>query len=180
LWWKNNKVFDSYFIKQMMKKIILPLLIIVLFFNSKTTVAQDIIDTPITHYVFDKKVKVNVKINPVFLVSGRVLGMNLEDIIGATVTNKRTAEKAITADHGTYQIDAAKGDTLVFSIAKYSLELRPVRSATDRLNMIMVKRKADSLPAGYSKSNYNRARREDEELIRILEKDARLEGKWKY
>jgi hypothetical protein len=161
---------------RIMKKILLLLLSTAFFFYSKTTVAQDIIDTPITHYVFDKKAKTYAP----FLINGRVLGMNLEDVIGATVTNKRTAEKAITADHGTYQINAAKGDTLVFSLAKYSLELQPVRSTADRLNIILIKRKADNLPAGHSKSDYNKAHREDEELIRILEKDARIEGRWKY
>jgi hypothetical protein len=162
----------------MMKKIILSLLIMVLFFYSKMTLAQDIIDTPITNYVFDKKVK--VKINPTFLINGRVLGMNLEDVVGATVTNKHTAEKTITGDHGTFRINAAKGDTLAILISKYSLLLQAVKSATDQVNIIMIKRKADHLPDGYSKSDYNKARREDDELLRILEKDAGIEAKWKY
>jgi hypothetical protein len=156
-----------------MKKILFTILFILSMFFSKITFAQ-IIDTPIEHYVFDPKVI------PAFPVTGRVIGVNLEDVTGADIVNMCLAEKSKTDSHGTFHINAAIGDTLLILTRKYSTGLQRVKSSKENLNVILIRRKVDLLPPGYSRSDYNKARREDEELIRILEKDAKLEGKWKY
>jgi hypothetical protein len=156
----------------MTKKIAL-LPIFVLLFFARLVVAQEIIDTPIVH-------DLNPKFYKTFSLNGRVIGMNLENVSGASVTNKRTAESVNTDGNGLYKITAAKGDTLFFAIAKYAKEMRPVKNSKENLNVILMKRKANNLPAKHSRSDYDKAKAEDDELYRILEKDAKLEGKWNY
>lgn len=114
------------------------------------------------------------------VVRGRVLGVNLENVAGATVTNCRTADKTVTDANGIYQLNVAKGDTVIFRIARYSVTPEVVKSLRDNLNVIMIKRKADSLPAGSPPSEYKKAKRDDKKMVEILEKDARLDDKWKY
>jgi hypothetical protein len=155
-----------------MKKTLLLLSFLLLIFLSKISSAQ-IIDTPIVH-------DLTPRIYKMFLIQGRVIGVNLEDVNGAAITNKRTAEKIMTNSHGIYELNAAKGDTLIFEIAKYSKDSRIIKNPKERLNVILIKRKTDELPANHSSSDYNKAGRADEELLRILEKDAKLEGKWNY
>jgi hypothetical protein len=159
-----------------MKKNLLLFLLIPLAFQSKTAIAQAVADTPIEHYVFYKNPKVYVNI----MISGRVIGVNLEDVQGVKVKNIRTAESASTDGHGIFKINAAKGDTLHFEVAKYSKEVRIIKNAKENLNVIMIKRKTDELPPSHSSSDYDKAKKADNELYRILEKDAKLEGKWKY
>ncbi|MDR3694436.1 hypothetical protein [Mucilaginibacter sp.] len=145
----------------------------ILLFLSRAALAQEIIDTPIVHDLTPKVYKT-------FTVKGRVLGMNLEFVQGVTVTNKRTSENVTTDVNGIFRITATTGDTLFFNISKYSNDTLKFRSPKENLNLVMIKRKVDSLPPGCSAGEYNRAKREDNELYRILEKDAKLEGKWKY
>lgn len=114
------------------------------------------------------------------LIRGRVLGVNLENVAGATVTDLRTAEKTATDINGIYQLKVAKGDTVVFRTMKYSVTPAVVKSLRDNLNVIMIKHKTDGLPAGYTPSEYEKAERDDRKLIEILKKDARLDDKWKY
>jgi hypothetical protein len=155
-----------------MKKILLLLSFILLLFLSKTSSAQ-IIDTPIVH-------DLTPRIYKTFAIQGRVIGVNLEDVAGVTITNKRTAGKITTNSHGIYEVNAAKGDTLFFEVSKYSKVMEVIRNPKERLNIILIKKKTDELPANHSSSDYNKANRADDELLRILEKDAKLEGKWNY
>jgi hypothetical protein len=160
-----------------MKKPFLLLCFVLFVLLSKTASAQ-VVDTPIEHDIgiHDPKPKV---FNSV-LLTGRVIGVNLENVPGVSVKNIRTSEKVSTDSRGIYQVNAIKSDTLVFYIAKYSKDTMIVKSLKDNLNLIMFKRKVDELPADYSSSDFNKAKREDNELYRVLEKDARLEEKWKY
>ncbi len=150
-----------------MKKLYLFFFLIVVL--SKTSYAQAI-DTPVTEPRVIEK----------FLINGRVIGFNLEDLDGATIINVCSAEKVSANSHGIYRITAAKGDTLIFEFAHHSKEVRPIKYPKEKLNVIMVKRKTDDLPANYSRREYNNAVKADAEFYRILEKDARLEGKWNY
>ncbi|BAU55814.1 hypothetical protein [Mucilaginibacter gotjawali] len=148
---------------------------------SKAAFCQEIIDTPIEHYIVYKDPKViKVKINPPFAITGRVIGMNLENVQGVMVTNICTAETAKTDNNGIYHIHAAKGDTLAFVIPKYSNELRGIKPSRENLNIILIKRKADSFVNKSPGRDYSKALSDDNELYRILEKDAKLEGKWIY
>ena len=149
---------------------------ILLIFLSETAICQDVIDTPIVNFIVYKTPKVYKP----FVVNGRVLVVNLDDARGAIVVNACTAEKTIADSHGFYQIMAIKGDTLAFQLSKYSVAMQGVRSPNDNINIILFKRKSDSLPPGHSKSDYNKAKKEDDELYRILDKDAKQDGKWKY
>ena len=99
---------------------------------------------------------------------------------GVTIINSRTAEKVTTDSRGIFQVTVVKGDVLTFSISKYSKEVRIIKNVTENLNVIMIKRKVDELPADHSDSDYNKAKQTDDEFYRILEKDAKIEGKWKY
>jgi hypothetical protein len=157
-----------------MKKLLLLLSFILMLFVSKNSFAQ-IIDTPIQYYIVNTPM-----VYKPFPVTGRVIGVNLENVQGVAITNICSAEKAITDNNGIYHINGAKGDTLAFEILKYSRDFKGIKSPKENLNVIMIKRKADNLPSDHSKSDYRKARNEDDELYRILEKDAKLEGKWNY
>lgn len=138
-----------------------------------TNAFPQIIDTPIVHDL--------TQINYVmFNVSGRVINMNLKDISEATITNKRTNEKAKTDMMGIFHIGATVRDTLFFEYPKLSTEMRSIKHPKDQINVVMIARKIDHLPLNYSKEEHERAIREDEKFYRILEKDAKLEGRWKY
>jgi len=145
-------------------------------FLSKTVWCQQIIDTPIEHDIGIKEPKVIKS----FVINGRVIGVNLENVQGVSVTNIRTGDKVNTDSRGLFQVNIIKGDTLTFSVSKYSKETRIIKYPNENLNVIMIKRKVDELPSNYSQSDYNKASREDDELYHILEKDAKLEDKWKY
>jgi len=151
-------------------------------FLSKPAVAQEIIDTPIEHYIVEPKIPAPKIYKPkvYILITGRILGVNLEDVKGAIITNLCTAQKANTDSHGVYHILAAKGDSLGFEFPKYSKNIEAVKTPNDPLNIVMIKRTADNLPAGHSSSDLKKAKSADDELYRILEKDAKLEEKWKY
>jgi hypothetical protein len=150
---------------------------LLLLFLSKAAAAQEIIDTPIEHFIVEPKI---YKPKVYILVTGRILGVNLEDLKGAVITNLCTAEKASTDSHGVYHILAAKGDSLGFEFPKYSKNTEAVKAPNDPMNIIMIKRTADNLPAVHSSSDLRKAKSADDELYRILEKDAKLEEKWKY
>ena len=147
----------------------------------KQSFCQERVDTPITNFVPqpppDKKPRPIVPLYTVNL-SGRVIGVNLEVVSGAAVTNYRSDEKTLTNSNGIFQITVAKGDTLTIEVGKYSKGLFVVRSLKENINIVMIKRKTDGLTPGAS--GYGKANRDDEELLRILEKDAKLEGKWNY
>jgi len=157
------------------KKIRYIFLLIVSVFFFKSTFGQ-VIDTPIEHYVVNKELKVK----PDFAISGRVLGVNLEDVTSADIINMCSAGRSKTDNRGIFHINASAGDTVAVSTPKYSAGLRCVKSAKENLNIILIKRKTDLLPPGYTRGDFNKARKDDEELLRILEKDAKLEAKWKY
>ncbi|HEY8782659.1 MAG TPA: hypothetical protein VIM16_13630 [Mucilaginibacter sp.] len=167
-----------------MKKLFLLFSFILIVLLSKTVLAQEVADTPIVHNIGVQAPKVYkakvLKLNKPFPITGRVLGVNLENVEGVIVTNICTAEKASTDSHGIYHIEAAKGDTLAFEIPKYSGELRSIKAQKGNLNIIMIKRKAIDLLPNHSRSDYSKARKDDDELYRILEKDAKIEGKWNY
>ncbi len=159
----------------MFKKITLSILLISPLFAGTVFAQQAVADTPITNYVFYSN---NNK--PTFSISGRVLGMNLENVQGVTVLDICTAEKAVTDNHGLYTIGVCKGDTLAFLIPKYSVFVRGFKSPKDNGNMIMIKLETDKLPANYSPADYRKAEAADNKLLHILEKDAKVEGKWNY
>ncbi|WP_295671829.1 hypothetical protein [uncultured Mucilaginibacter sp.] len=164
----------------MINKIALFSFFILLLF-SRSVLAQEIIDTPIEHYIVYQDPKViKVKINPPFAITGRVIGMNLENVQDVAVTNICTAETAKTDNNGIYRIHAAKGDTLAFVISKYSTELRGVKPSKENLNIILIKRKADAFVNKIPIHDYNKAVSDDNDIYHILEKDAKLEGKWVY
>jgi hypothetical protein len=151
------------------KTLFLSTLFISILFLPKISNAQ-IIDTPIEHYVFAKDLEKVIK--------GRVIGMSLENIGNATVSNIRTKEKATTNSQGFYELKAAKEDTIVFEHVGHSKELRVIKHTEDKLNVILIKRKTDTLDP--DSGDYKKAAKADNELYRILEKDAKLEGKWNY
>jgi hypothetical protein len=157
-----------------MKKLLLLLSFVSLLFLSKTALCQQIIDTPITNLILPPTV---IKTFP---VNGRVLGFNLEFLRGVIVTNSRTKEKTNTDSRGIFHMDVSKEDTLTFEIANHSKETRTVKSAKDHINVIMIRRKVDELPPNALLSTIDAAAEADDKFYRILEKDAKLEGKWKY
>jgi len=155
-----------------MCRVIFKLVAVFLLLYSGTGFSQ-IIDTPIVHYL--------TPINYImFNVSGRVINMNLKDISEVTITNKRTGETAKTDIIGVFHINAAVRDTLFFEYPKLSTEMRSIKHPKDQINVVLIARKADNLPLNYSKNEHDRAIREDERFYHILEKDAKLEGKWHY
>jgi len=149
---------------------------VVLMMGSKVTQAQAVTDTPITNNILYYK---PVDYKP-FPVTGRIIGMNLEILKAALVVNLCTAETTKADDNGIYHINAGKGDTLAFAFGRYSATLLGIKSPKDRFNIILMKRKANNLPAGHSGSDYDKAKKDDDELYKILDKDAKLEGKWNY
>jgi hypothetical protein len=157
-----------------MKKTLLLLSLISLLFFSETALCQEIIDTPITNFILPPGM---IKTFP---VNGRVLGLNLEVLPGVIITDTRTKEKTATDSRGTFRLTAAKADTFIFEFANHSKETRVAKSGKDNMNVIMIKRKVDELPANPQPSDLRKAERADEELYNILEKDAKIEGKWKY
>jgi hypothetical protein len=161
-----------------MNKRYLPLFILLLLL-SKTALCQEIIDTPIEHYLVYPTQK-PAQVRKPFPVTGRIIGINLENVKDATVMNICTAETTKTDNNGIYHITAAKGDTLAFMTTKYSVEMRGIKPSKENLNIIMIKRKADGFSFKKSSKDYNKAVDDDNELYRILEKDAKLEGKWVY
>ncbi len=106
--------------------------------------------------------------------------MNLETLKAAVVVNLCTAEIAKADDNGIYHISAGKGDTLAFGYGRYSATLLGIKSPKDKFNVVLMKRKVDALPSDHSASDYEKAKKEDDELYKILDKDAKLEGKWNY
>jgi hypothetical protein len=157
-----------------------PLLALLLFFGlaffAKTGSAQQTTDTAITHFV---KYSTPPEYKP-FPVSGRVIGTKLENIKQAEVVNVCSGEITKADDNGIFHFQAAKGDTLAFAGGRYSPTVIGVRSPKDKFNIILIKRKAGNLPPGHSNSDFEKAKKEDEELYKILDKDAKEEGKWNY
>ena len=137
--------------------------------------AQEKPDTAIEHLVVYRTV-----VYKPFPVSGRVIGVNLESVKGGQVINICSADTGRTDDNGFFHLSAAAGDTLAFVSPKYSATVVGVRSQKDKFNVILIKRKTASLPPGYAESDYNKAAREDNNLLKILDKDAKAEGKWNY
>jgi hypothetical protein len=154
-----------------MKKIFRTLPFVVLVLLSKSAFAQVVADTPKVH---------NIVPGLYHLIKGRVIGMNLESLEGVIITNKWTAEKTKTDSHGIYQLSVSTGDTITFECLRHSKEIRIIKHPKPVLNVILIKRKADELPLNSSPSDLKKAERADEEFYSILEKDAKLEGKWNY
>jgi hypothetical protein len=138
--------------------------------------AQSATDTAIEHFVVYNQ---TAAYKP-FSIKGRVIGARLESIKGAEVINLCTGDTAKADDEGIYHINAGKGDTLAFVYGRYSTAILGVRSAKEKFNIILIKRKTESLLPGYSRSDFEKARKDDDELYRILGKDAKEEGKWNY
>ena len=160
-----------------MKKTILLVSFILLLCVAKTASCQEIIDTPITNLILPPKTPPVLKTFP---VNGRVIGLNLEVLQGVIVTNIRTKEKTSTDSRGIFELTAAKGDTVTFDFANHSEEERVAKNGKDHINVIMIKRTVDSMPPGSGPGEIRKAARADDELYRILEKDAKLEDKWNY
>ena len=158
-----------------MKRMIFSCVFVLLALELKTAAAQGV-DTPIENLIVYKTPRVYKP----FQLTGRVIGINLENVQSATVINICTAEKTMTDSFGIYHINAAKGDTLEFQFQKYSNELRRVGTQSGNMNIILIKRKTDNFNPGGQQTDYSKAKKDDDELYRILEKDAKLEGKWKY
>ena len=159
-----------------LKKSPLLLLLFIVGFLSKTAQAQDITDTPIRHFILYNR---PAEYKP-FPITGRVIGTNLESIKGAEVINICTGETTKADDNGIFHFQAGKGDTLAFAGSKYSATIIGVKSPKEKFNIILIKRKANTLPPGHSGSDYEKAKKEDEGLYKILDKDAKEEGKWNY
>ena len=158
------------------KKALLIFPFLILIFLSKSSQAQEVTDTPIRNFILYNR---PVVYKP-FPVTGRVVGMNLEILKAAEVINLCTAETTKADDNGIYHISAGKGDTLAFAYGRYSATLLGIKAPKDKINIVLMKRKADNLPPGHSESDYEKAKKEDDELYKILDKDAKLEGKWNY
>jgi hypothetical protein len=148
----------------------------VLAFLAKTGDAQETTDTAIRFFV---KYNTPLEYKP-FPITGRVIGTNLESIKGAEVINICTGETTKADDNGIFHFQAGKGDTLAFAGSKYSATIIGVKSPKEKFNIILIKRKANTLPPGHSGSDYEKAKKEDEGLYKILDKDAKEEGKWNY
>ncbi|MGH7237242.1 MAG: hypothetical protein ACREGF_01770 [Candidatus Saccharimonadales bacterium] len=160
-----------------LKKLSFLLLFFALNFLSQSSSAQTAPDTAIEYFVVYRS---TADYKP-FPVTGRVIGINnLEIVKGATVINICTGETTRTNNNGIYHTSGAKDDTLAFVLPKYSASLRCIKSPKEKINVILFNKKVDGLHPGYSRPDYNRAVKDDKELLKILEKDAKLEGKWKY
>jgi hypothetical protein len=153
-------------------------MLLAMVFFAKTAFCQETTDTPITHFVPQPGPNKIIKPENIASLTGRVIGVNLENVAGVAITNSRTAEKTTTDSQGIFKAKVAKDDTLTFEVGKYSRTQVIVRSLKDKLNIVMIKKKTDGLKP--DEEGYNKARKDDEELLRILEKDAKLEGKWNY
>jgi hypothetical protein len=151
-------------------------LFFVLMFLARTGYAQETTDTAITFFV---KYRAPLEYKP-FPITGRVIGTKLESIKEAAVVNICTGETTKADDNGVFHFRAAKGDTLAFAGVNYSPTVVGVRSPKDKFNVILIKRKALSLPRIHSKPDFEKAQKEDEGLYKILDKDAKEEGKWNY
>ena len=157
--------------------------LLICLFLSRPAIAQEIPDTPIEHNIgIDDpnlyKPKVH-KVFPPFKLTGRIIGIKLESVQGVVITDICSGETATTDEHGIYHIAVAKGDSVAFVVKKYSNDFRLIKSS-DNLNFVMIKRKTDGLSAKQNITEYTQAKKQDDELYRILEKDAKEEGKWKY
>jgi hypothetical protein len=157
-----------------MKKISLLLPFILLILLSKTAHCQQVADTSNANSAASHSTYVIVPIK------GRVIGLNLEVLQGVIIANKRTNDKTNSDNNGIYHLNVAKGDTITFELAPRSQEIRVIKHTQDALNVILIKRTADQLPVNTSPTDLKKAKKADEELYRILEKDAKLEGKWNY
>lgn len=133
-------------------------------------------DTAITYIV---KYRTPPEYKP-FAITGRVIGTNLESIKAAQVINICSGQTTNADDNGIFHFQAAKGDTLAFIGSRYPPMTTGVKSPKDKFNIILMKRKADLLPPGHSRSDYEKAKKDDENLYKILDKDAKEEGKWNY
>ena len=157
-----------------MKKILASLTFILLAFLSKTAYCQQAADASNTNNLALQSTYVIVPIR------GRVIGINLDILQGVVITDKRTGDKTNSDNNGIYRLNVAKGDTVTFDLAPRSQETRVIKRTQDALNVILIKRAANQLPANSSPTDIKKAKKADDELYRILEKDAKLEGKWNY
>jgi|GEM_PF-1226972 len=165
------------FYSRFQSKQLLPLfLVFVLTFFAGAGRAQETTDTAITYIV---KYRTPPDYKP-FPITGRVIGTNLESIKSAQVINICTGQTTNADDNGIFHFQAAKGDTLAFIGSRYPPTITGVKSPKDKFNIILMKRKADLLPPGHSRSDYEKAKKDDENLYKILDKDAKEEGKWNY
>jgi hypothetical protein len=136
---------------------------------------QDRPDTAIENFVVYR-----TDVYKPFPVSGRVIGANLEIIKSGQVINICSGEATRTDENGMFHANGALKDTLVFVSPKYSARFICIKSAKERYNVILIKSNQNQLPADATESDHNKAARQDENLLKILDKDAKLEGKWNY
>jgi hypothetical protein len=71
--------------------------------------AQEAGDTAIEHVVIYRQQQYKP-----FTITGRVIGVNLENIKGGQVTNLCEANATKTDDNGIFHLEAAAGDTIAF------------------------------------------------------------------
>jgi hypothetical protein len=164
-----------YFIKPDLVKAgrMFSLLICAMVLCCSMSLAQDVIDTPIEHIEVYKTI--GYKPSP---ISGRAIGANLEVLKEARVINMCSAQATKTDDNGFFHLDAAIGDTIAFVSPKYPVRQVSVKSVKDKLNVVVFKEQSASLTPGTP--DFIKAEKEDSKLLKILEKDAREEGKWNY
>lgn len=153
-----------------------PAFLFFLTFFIKPILAQERVDTPLQYIV---TYPAHIESKP-FPVTGRLVGMNLEILKGALATDICTGESVKTDDNGFFHLNAAKGDTLGFCYGRYSVTMVPVKTSKEHYNVVLMKRKTDGLPQPYTHSEYDKAKKEDEDMYKILDKDAKLEGRWNY
>ncbi|MGZ3765714.1 MAG: hypothetical protein ACXVB0_01380 [Mucilaginibacter sp.] len=111
---------------------------------------------------------------------GRILGQNMEELEGVTIINMCNAETVTSNKRGFFQIKATKGDTLVFTFAKYSGCKRAIKHPADHVNVILINKKTAALSHDFTAGEYERASHEDEKLYKILDKGAEQSGLWNY
>jgi hypothetical protein len=152
------------------------LFLLLFLFSPGFLMAQETPDTAIEHFVVYRN---NITAYT-FPVTGRIVGTNLENV-KAQVINTCSGQSSLTDNNGIYHIEVAAGDTLGFVSQKYTpnwLAVKPQKKGN--INVILIRRKTEVLAPGYSGSDYKKAVKEDDELLRVLEKDAKAEGKWNY
>lgn len=157
-----------------MKKILITLSFTLLILLSKPAFCQQVADAPNANNLMLPDLYKTV------LIRGRVIGINLEVLQDVIITNKRTGDKTNSDNNGIYQLNVIEGDTITFELVPRSQETRVIKHKQGALNVILIKRTADQLPVASSPADLKKAKKADDELYRILEKDAKLEGKWNY
>lgn len=113
------------------------------------------------------------------VIKGRIIGENLEDVIGAEIQNSRTGLKVNADRNGIYNIDAVVGDTLTFYFVGYTKEKRIVKDQS-HVDVLLMNKNVNDLGAIWTKKQWEKASKEIEKKYRQLEREAQKAGKWNY